>query len=88
MSLGSTLLCNLPAARSTARVMPFRCTVVVTQAEIVRAMEDGTSAELRLRDWDLEGATSVAARQSHALAEAALWQAQMWSRGGGRGGGC
>ena len=28
----------------------------VTQAEIVRALEDGTAAELRLRDWDLQGA--------------------------------
>jgi hypothetical protein len=57
--------------------MCFRCTAVVTQAEIVRALEDGTSAELRLRDWDLTGAVSVAARQSHALAAAALWQARV-----------
>ena len=34
---------------------------VVTKHDIVRALEGGTWAELRVRDWDLSGASSLTA---------------------------
>ncbi len=34
---------------------------VVTKHDIVRALEEGTWAELRVRDWDLTGASSLRA---------------------------
>jgi hypothetical protein len=70
--LSARRCCSICQRHVPAGVMPFRCTAVVTQADILRALEDGTSSELLLRDWDLKGAASVAARQSHSLAAAAL----------------
>ncbi len=39
----------------------FPFTDVVTKHDIVRALEGGTWAELRVRDWDLSGASSLTA---------------------------
>jgi hypothetical protein len=41
-------------------------TEVVTKHDIARALEEGTWAELRVRDWDLSGASSLTSTAAHA----------------------
>jgi hypothetical protein len=40
-------------------VRESRFTDVVTKHDIVRALEEGTWAELRVRDWNLRSASSL-----------------------------
>jgi hypothetical protein len=57
---------------------------VVTKHDIVRALEGGTWAELRVRDWDLSGASSLTAPLCTFLLSRRGWLAGTATRPGTR----